>query len=165
MANECTYSIEGGQFCVTCTGQPYIEYIPPHIVDAPVLAWNAGADLVAGPYGANLQLYFSVGPSGGIVVGLTQTVRPRVAQEDPADFRYGWYATSVLGGMFAQPIEHGTLLDEAFAIDKDTVLKIERVGRVVSYYADDELVLVSGVRSTGDLYAGAALFASEDAVA
>ncbi len=169
MANECSYSIEGGQFCVTCTGQPFVETIPPHIVTVPVLSWNAGADLVAGPFSDNLELVFNVGPSGGIVCGLTQTPRPRLFQEDPADFRYGWYTTAVLGHMFAQPVEAGALIDiDNIEIDSDTVLTIRRVGRVVSYYVNDgteTLVYVSGVRSTGDLYAGAAIFASTDQVA
>jgi hypothetical protein len=162
MPNTCTITIVGDTTCIDCTGQPAIPAIPPHIVETPVIGWNAGAESIA-RHGGDCHVVWDVPVSAGIVVGLRAP--PRDEQTDPSNLTYAWYTTSLAGELFAQPMERGVLIGEdAISITSASQMEIRRVGGVVTYRIGTTEHYRSALPSFGPLLVGSCLFASGDTI-
>lgn len=174
--DTCTTDVTGNVTCINCTGQPYVPTIPPHVVSVPILDWNAGANLADDTglsqkvLDGNFELSdFTVGPCGGVVVGIAPPPRERV--QDPATFTHAWYLTTVNTALVAQALEHGVPVGDPVIGDVDVSLfSIQRIDGQIFFRADldgdttYEIVFVSANLSYGYMLAGTAMFLTGDTI-
>lgn len=118
--------------------------------------WDASAASIA-HLAADGSLSFSVGPSVGIVCGLSSAQAGTPYQ----GIDFAWY----IAGPNARPMEAGVFVgSQQAAIGTGTELKISRSAGRVTYFVDGEKFYESTGHSAGLAYARAALYAPFDAV-
>ena len=120
--------------------------------------WNAGARSVGESTGSFAVDFTTTSTSKGVVVGLTSGPQ----STDYTTFAYAWRC----GAGSAFVTERGVPKSAPVPYADDTLLRVQRRGAVVSYYANDTLVYTSTVPSSPNttLYAVSSLYFGGDQV-
>lgn len=158
------YSPHGIRFITVLpyAGTPSIPGVPGYTVYDTVREWDAGANSIATEDG-DLHVTFNVPVSAGVKVGFFPDGdrAPANAEAMPNAF----YVFSGTDGFQYAVIDNGrTVVPKGNQATAQTNYEIRRVGGVVSYYVDDELVYTSSVHSSGPLRVGTTMYRTGDMV-
>lgn len=141
--------------------QPEVPPVPARVDVTPSSGWNAGANSVKELDG-DVVLRFKQPRAVGVVLGLTTTPESVPA---PERVSHGWYFYQTSNGApRCRVYEAGRVLLDEQIHDPAAEYRVERVSGTVSYWVDDEQMLVSTVASVGPIHAATSLFTTGDEV-
>ncbi|TXH45761.1 MAG: hypothetical protein E6Q97_30860 [Desulfurellales bacterium] len=152
--------------CVTIPGQPYIPGVPSYVVNLVVLGWNGGANSIA-QHGEDCYFKFSVDQALiGVVAGLGP---PDRTPNNFARLTHAFQLVSANGVLVWQIVEGGAAVgSQVVQFNAGDEFFIRRVRGIVQYFINSMdqagLKYTSQIRSTGQIRAGAVLYASGDKV-
>lgn len=143
-------------------GTPPIPGVPGYTAYDTVREWDAGANSIATEDG-DLHVTFNVPVSAGVKVGFFPDGDRNSA--DAEAMPNAFYVFSGTDGFQYAIVDNGrTVVPKNNQANAQTNYEIRRVGGVVSYYVDDELVYTSSVHSSGPLRVGTTMYRTGDMV-
>lgn len=145
--------------CVVIPEIAEIPEIPGRIEWEPTYRWDAGANSVDELDG-DLRVAFDQGYAMGCAIGLTHT-RDGVGTLERLTHAF-YFHTTAAGQYLVAVMESGKTVSNAMPHVATAQYEILRVGGVVSYLVNDEVVYRSRVPSTGTVLVGSALYGTGD---
>lgn len=147
--------------CVNLPAHPAVAPVPPRMEVRPIRDWNAGANS-EDQLDGDVRLRFTQGKVVGVICGLTQD-RSDVANIDR--YGYAFYFFQTDSGEPRYRIREGAAMvtpDAPYVVGDE--FEIRRVAGVVEYAREGVRLRRASALNSGVLSAGAALFATGDAI-